>query len=97
MDEGFEAIMQYSVKGHDGFGGRKMSTVQNVFDIAIRLMDSQNETTGATDTSDTKEYKVRTCSLLNSILDRVYPAERYLPDRFRRSAPDLPEGFRVYR
>ena len=47
MDEGFEAIMQYSVKGHDGFGGRKMSTVQNVFDIAIRLMDSQNETTGA--------------------------------------------------
>ena len=51
-----------------------MSTVQNVFDIAIRLMDSQNETTGATDTSDTKEYKVRTCSLLNSILDRVYPA-----------------------
>ena len=55
MDEGFEAIMQYSVKGHDGFGGRKMSTVQNVFDIAIRLMDSQNETTGATDTSDTKE------------------------------------------
>ena len=74
MDEGFEAIMQYSVKGHDGFGGRKMSTVQNVFDIAIRLMDSQNETTGATDTSDTTEYKVRTCSLLNSILDRVYPA-----------------------
>lgn len=51
-----------------------MSTVQDVFDIAIRLMDSQNETTGATDTSDTKEYKVRTCSLLNSILDRCYPA-----------------------
>lgn len=51
-----------------------MSTVQDVFDIAIRLMDSQNETTGATDTTDTKEYRVRTCSLLNSILDRVYPA-----------------------
>lgn len=51
-----------------------MSTVQDVFDIAIRLMDSQNETTGATDTTDTKEYKVRTCSLLNSILDRCYPS-----------------------
>lgn len=58
-----------------------MSTVQDVFDIAIRLMDSQNETTGATDTSDTKEYQVRTCSLLNSLLDRVYPAsDTYLSD-----------------
>ena len=51
-----------------------MSTVQDVFDIAIRLMDSQNETTGATDTIDTKEYRVRTWSRLNSILDRAYPA-----------------------
>ena len=93
MDEGFEAIMQYSVKGHDGFGGRKMSTVQNVFDIAIRLMDSQNETTGATDTSDTKEYKVRTCSLLNSILVRRAIPTRPVPPvsaRFARRFPSLP-------
>ena len=51
-----------------------LNTVQNVFDIAIRLMDAQNESTGNTDTSDTKEYRLRTPSLLNSILDRVYSA-----------------------
>jgi len=30
-------------------------TVQDVFDKAIRLMDEQNESTGATVTTDTKE------------------------------------------
>lgn len=49
-----------------------MTSVQDVFDIAIRLMDAQNESTGATDTADTKEYALRTPSLLNSVLDRVY-------------------------
>lgn len=48
-------------------------TVQDIFDIAIHLMDSQNESTGSTDTADTKEYKLRTISLLNSVLDRAYP------------------------
>ena len=51
-----------------------MNTVQEVFDIAIRLMDAQNESTGSTDTADTKEYKLRTPSLLNSLLDGTYPA-----------------------
>lgn len=50
-----------------------LNTVQDVFDIAIRLMDAQNESTGNTDTADTKEYKLRTPSLVNSLLDRVYP------------------------
>lgn len=50
-----------------------LNTVQDVFDIAIRLMDAQNESTGSTDTADTKEYKLRTPSLVNSLLDRVYP------------------------
>lgn len=48
-------------------------TVQEIFDIAIHLMDSQNESTGSTETADTKEYKLRTVSLLNSILDRAFP------------------------
>ena len=48
-------------------------TVQQIFDIAIHLMDSQNESTGSTDTADTKEYKLRTVSLLNSVLDKAYP------------------------
>ena len=49
-------------------------TVQSVFDIAIHLMDAQNESTGSTNTADTKEYAFRTPSLLNSVLDRVYRA-----------------------
>lgn len=55
------------------------TTVQEVFDIAIRLMDAQNESTGSTDTADTREYRTRTPSLLNSILDRAYPASDTWP------------------
>ena len=55
-------------------------TVQDVFDIAIRLMDSQNESTGSTNTTDTREYALRTPSLINSLLDQVYPAsDTYTP------------------
>lgn len=56
-----------------------LNTVQDVFDIAVRLMDAQNESTGSTNTSDTKEYMLRTPSLLNSILDRAYPASDTYP------------------
>lgn len=51
-----------------------LNTVQDIFDISIRLIDAQNESTGSTKTADTKEYELRTPSLLNSILDRAYPA-----------------------
>lgn len=50
-----------------------MITVQQVFDTAIHLMDEQNETTGATSTTDTQEYKLRTLSILNAILPQLYP------------------------
>lgn len=56
-----------------------MNTAQDVFDIAIRLMDAQNQSTGSTDTADTKEYRLRTPALLNSILDRAYPASDTYP------------------
>ena len=49
------------------------TTVQQVFDQAIHLMDEQNETTGATETVDTKEYKSRTISVLNTAIPRLYP------------------------
>lgn len=55
------------------------TTAREVFDIAIRLMDAQNESTGSPDTADTKEYRLRTPSLLNSILDRAYPASDTYP------------------
>lgn len=49
------------------------TTVQEVFDQAIHLMDEQNETTGATETVDTGEYKKRTISILNAAIARLYP------------------------
>lgn len=49
-------------------------TVQAVFDKAIYLIDAQNENTGSTKTSDTKEYEVRAIGILNNLLDVVYPA-----------------------
>ena len=66
-------------------------TVQQVFDIAIRLMDAQNESTGSTDTADTKEYRLRTPSLLNSILDRAYPASDNYPDPVGKRRPVCPK------
>ena len=50
-----------------------MVTVQQVFDMAIHLMDEQNESTGATETVDTQEYKFRTISILNSVIPALYP------------------------
>lgn len=50
-----------------------MTTAQQVYDIAIHLMDEQNELTGATVTEDTAEYKFRTLSILNSLTPMLYP------------------------
>lgn len=50
-----------------------MRRVQEIFDIAIHLMDEQSEATGSTRTSETEEYTFRTPSALNSILNWVYP------------------------
>jgi hypothetical protein len=36
-------------------------------------MDEQNETTGATKTADTREYELRTISILNTALPVLYP------------------------
>lgn len=47
-------------------------TVQEVFDMAIHLMDEQNESTGATVTADTQEYKFRTISILNTVIPVLY-------------------------
>lgn len=50
-----------------------MVTVQQVYDIAIHLMDEQNETNGATVSADTAEYKYRTISILNTAIPALYP------------------------
>ena len=48
-------------------------TVREIFDAAIHLIDAQNESTGSTDTTDTKEYKVRAAKLLSTLLNEAYP------------------------
>lgn len=49
-----------------------MVTVQQVYDIAIHLMDEQDENSGSTSTIDTAEYKLRTISILNSLIPGLY-------------------------
>ena len=48
------------------------TTAKAVFDLAIALMDEMNENTGSTDTTDTKEYKHRTPSILNVLGGELY-------------------------
>ncbi len=67
------------------------TTVRDVFNIAICLMDAQHEGTGATDTADTKEYRLRTPPLLNSILDRAYPASDGYPGSAGGHRPVCPK------
>jgi len=54
-------------------GGDDVRTVQEIFDEAIHLIDAQNEQTGATNTTDTKEYEVRAAKLLSTLLNEAYP------------------------
>lgn len=49
------------------------TTCKDVFDLAMGLIDSVNESTGATDTSDNREYKMRTLFILNTLRGELYP------------------------
>lgn len=49
------------------------TTAQDVFDAAMGLMDEVNESTGETDTADTREYKNRTLLILNVMRGELYP------------------------
>lgn len=65
-----------------------MTTVQQIFDMAIHLMDEQDESTGATGTVDTGEYSKRTISILNSVIPRLYQySSNYKDKGTGRSAP----------
>lgn len=65
-----------------------MVSVQQVFDMAIHLMDEQNESTGATVTVDTQEYKFRTISILNSVIPALYPySGNYVKGENGRTSP----------
>ena len=49
------------------------TNAQWIFDTTMGLIDEVNEQTGSTDTSDTKEYKVRTLFILNTLRGELYP------------------------
>lgn len=63
-----------------------MTTIQQVFDMAIHLMDEQSETNGNTLTTDTQEYKFRTISILNAVMPVLYP----FSDTLDTTAPGRP-------
>lgn len=50
-----------------------MATVQEIFDMAIHLIDDQNEDDGTTVHVDTEEYRFRTISILNTAIPMLYP------------------------
>lgn len=50
-----------------------MTTAQEVFEMAMTLMDELNESNGKADTADTKEYKNRTLAILNILRGQLYP------------------------
>lgn len=62
-----------------------MVTAKQVFDMAIHLMDEQNEKTGNTKTVDTDEYRFRTISILNTVIPYLYAYS---------SGTDMPSGIR---
>ena len=49
-----------------------MTTAQEVFEMAMTLMDERNET-GDADTPDTAEYKYRTLDILNILRGELFP------------------------
>ena len=50
-----------------------MTTPEWVYSRAIHLMDEQNESSGATATQDTQEYRMRTISILNVLRHELFP------------------------
>lgn len=58
-----------------------MTTVQQVFDAAIMLMDQQSEANGRTLTEDNQEYHFRTLHILATLLPQLgVQAQLQLPE-----------------
>lgn len=65
-------------------------TAQQVFDMAIHLIDEQSESTGTTMTEDTDEYRYRTISILNTAIPTLYPySSNYTQVETGRPEPDI--------
>lgn len=65
-----------------------MTTVQQVYDAAIKLMNEQRDTSGETMIPDTVDYKNRTIDILNSLIVKAFPYS----DTFFDGLDDLEPG-----
>ncbi|MCI8478182.1 MAG: hypothetical protein HFE97_07520 [Oscillospiraceae bacterium] len=59
------------------------TTAQQVFELAMHLMDEANLSTGQVDIADTRDYKNRTLAILNILRQECYPAS----DTFQTAGP----------
>lgn len=50
-----------------------MTTVEEVFEMAVHLMDEQNDATGAAEGRDVEVYRRRALSIVNAVLPGLYP------------------------
>lgn len=67
------------------------TTAQWVFDKAMHLMDEVNESTGQSDTADTREYKNRTIPILNILRVECFPASDTFQIKEPGKRPICPE------
>jgi hypothetical protein len=49
-----------------------MLTVQEVYDLSIKLMNEQDDSTGTTDSSELDTYKNRALALINILVSELY-------------------------
>ncbi len=71
------------------------TNAQQVFELAMHLMDETNEATGKADNADTKEYKNRTIAILNILRVECYPySDTYqvVEPGKRPICPEIPAG-----
>lgn len=63
-------------------------TAQEIFDAAMFLLGENDDVSGQTDTTDTREYKVRTVGILNVLAGEVYKySDTYKDTSTRRPVP----------
>ena len=67
------------------------NSVQAIFDKAMYLIDAQQDGTGSTVNTDTREYRLRTLGILNNLLDEVYPYSVTYPGPGDGQCPSLPD------
>jgi len=70
-----------------------MTTGQQIFDMAMVLIDEQDPRTGATDRSENSEFRVRSAGILNLLMQEVCPLDaEWTRARERGASPRIVTG-----